>query len=73
MNTKRWIVILAVTMGTVNTFADIDIKQDPKYIELHDSMRHAFNSSDSARFFPAVKTLEDYVLQQGDLHTYYTS
>lgn len=72
MNTKRWIVILAVTMGTVNTFADIDIKQDPKYIELHDSMRHAFNSADSARFFPAVKTLEDYVLQQGDLHTYYT-
>ena len=72
MNTKRWIVILAMMTGTVTTFADIDIKQDPRYIALHDSMRHAFNSADSAQFFPAVKTLEDYVLQKGDLHTYYT-
>ena len=35
-------------------------------------MHHGFNSGDSARFFPAVKRLEDYLLQQGDLHTYYT-
>jgi len=72
MNINRWIVILAVTTGSVSAFAGIDIKQDARYIELHDSMRHAFNSGDSARFFPAVKTLEDYALQKDDLHNYYT-
>ena len=35
-------------------------------------MHHAFNSGDSARFFPALKNLEDYLLAQGDLHAYYT-
>jgi signal transduction histidine kinase len=35
-------------------------------------MHHAFNDADSARFYPAVKKLEDYLLQQNDLHAYYT-
>lgn len=72
MNTKRWIIILVMITGAVTTFAEVDIKQDPRYIALHDSMRHAFNRADSAQFFPTVKTLEDYVLQKGDLHSYYT-
>ena len=49
-----------------------DYKESPEYLALRDSMHHGFNSGDSARFFPAVKRLEDYLLQQGDLHTYYT-
>ena len=70
---NRYIISLVVMMGcTITSLAGIDIKQDAKYIELHDSMRHAFNSADSARFFTAVKNLEDYVLTQGDLHVYYT-
>ena len=35
-------------------------------------MHHAFNDADSARFFPAVKKLEDFLLAQNDLHAYYT-
>ena len=49
-----------------------DYKQDPEYITLRDSMHHAFNDGDSARFFPALKNLQDYLLRQGDTHAYYT-
>lgn len=47
-------------------------KESPRYLQLRDSMHHAFNTGDSARFFTAVTTLQDYLLQQGDLHAYYT-
>ena len=50
----------------------VDYKNDKTYLELRDSMHHAFNDADSARFFPALKNLEDYLLQQNDLHAYYT-
>ncbi|MCR5712584.1 MAG: HAMP domain-containing histidine kinase [Prevotella sp.] len=43
-----------------------------EYLSLRDSMRNAFNTADSARFFVAVKQLEDYLYKQGDLHAYYT-
>ena len=73
MNTNRSLIAFVVMMVfTVTAFASIDYKQDTRYIELHDSMRHAFNSADSAQFFPAVKALEDYLLEQDDLHGYYT-
>ncbi len=49
-----------------------DYKESPEYLALRDSVHHGFNSGDSARFFPAVKRLQDYLLQQGDLHAYYT-
>ncbi len=52
--------------------ATADYKDEPTYIALRDSMRHAFNDADSLRFFAAVTTLEDYLLQQDDLHAYYT-
>jgi signal transduction histidine kinase len=35
-------------------------------------MHHAFNDGDSIRFFPALKALQDYLLEQGDVHAYYT-
>ena len=53
-------------------YAKDDYKQDAEYLALRDSMHHAFNDSDSARFFPALKELENYLLKQGDLHAYYT-
>lgn len=49
-----------------------DYKNEPEYLALRDSMRFAFNDGDSVRFFPALKALEDYLLEKGDLHAYYT-
>jgi len=53
-------------------YAKDDYKQDAEYLALRDSMHHAFNDGDSAKFFPALKELENYLLKQGDLHAYYT-
>jgi len=73
MTIKRWILILALVLVSAGIKADIDdYKQDPTYLALRDSMNNAFNQADSARFFPAVKDLEDYLLEQNDLHAYYT-
>ena len=47
-------------------------KESKEYLTLRDSMHHAFNDADSARFFVAVKKLENYLLKQDDLHAYYT-
>lgn len=52
--------------------AAVDYKQDADYLALRDSLHHAFNDGDSARFFVAVGNLEDYLLGKGDLHAYYT-
>lgn len=49
-----------------------DYKKSSEYIALRDSVHHSFNASDSARFFVAVKNLENYLLKQEDLHEYYT-
>ncbi|MBR5747793.1 MAG: HAMP domain-containing histidine kinase [Prevotella sp.] len=68
------IILLALTMllTTGQAKAADDYKQSAEYLALRDSMHHAFNDADSARFFPALKNLEDYLLKQGDLHAYYT-
>lgn len=67
-------LLLALTLTVcLNTAAQADdYKQKPEYLALRDSMHHAFNDGDSVRFFPALKALEDYLLEQGDLHAYYT-
>ena len=39
---------------------------------MRDSMHHAFNDGDSARFFPAIQNLLTYLEKQNDLHAYYT-
>ena len=49
-----------------------DYKEEPEYKALREAMTHAFNDGDSARFFPALKALQDYLLEQGDTHAYYT-
>jgi signal transduction histidine kinase len=58
--------------GIASASADDGYKTSQEYLALRDSMRHAFNSGDSARFFPALSRLEDYLLKQKDLHAYYT-
>jgi signal transduction histidine kinase len=69
---KFIILILAILLGTSSVKADDDYKTSKEYLTLRDSMRNAFNSGDSARFFPALKNLQDYLLNQDDLHAYYT-
>ena len=73
---KRRLILLAIIMflgiGICSAKAEDDYKNDKRYHELREAMHHAFNEADSARFYPAVKALEDYLLEQGDLHAYYT-
>ena len=69
---KFIILILAILLGTSSVKADDDYKTSKEYLTLRDSMRNAFNSGDSARFFPALNALQDYLLNQDDLHAYYT-
>ena len=50
----------------------VDYSNDATYKELYNAMHHAFNDGDSAKFFPAVKALQQYLLDNKDLHGYYT-
>ena len=72
MNTKTILLALTMLLTTSQAQAADDYKQSPEYLALRDSVHHAFNDADSIRFFPALKRLQDYLLQQGDLHAYYT-
>ena len=69
---KRILLALTMLLTLGQAQAADDYKQSQEFLALRDSMRHAFNDADSARFFPALHKLEDYLLQQGDLHAYYT-
>ena len=72
MSTKTILLALSMLFTLGQAQAADDYKQSPEYLTLRDSMHHAFNDGDSTRFFPAVTRLQDYLLQQGDLHAYYT-
>ncbi len=62
-------LLLSLPLHAVET---PDYQKSQEYISLRDSMRYAFNTGDSAHFFVVVKKLENYLLQQDDLHAYYT-
>ena len=68
------VLLLALTLTVLlhTAAAAQDYQKEPEYLALRDSMHHAFNNGDSARFFPALKALQDYLLKQNDLHAYYT-
>ena len=74
MNIKGVVLIFVASVMTMTMQAGNkdDYKQSSEYIALRDSVHHSFNASDSARFFVAVKSLENYLLKQEDLHEYYT-
>ncbi len=69
---KKMLIAVMLTVGFIPAQASNDYKDLPIYQALRDSMRVAFNDADSARFFPALSRLEDFLLQQNDLHGYYT-
>ena len=69
---KRILIAIMLLVGVLPMKADNDYKETPEYKALVDSMRYGFNMGDSARFFPALSRLEDYLLKQNDLHAYYT-
>jgi signal transduction histidine kinase len=71
MSIKHILLALSLLLAVTSAKAE-DYKQSPEYLALRDSMHHAFNDGDSTRFFPALKALQDYLLEQGDLHAYYT-
>jgi signal transduction histidine kinase len=69
---KTLIGTVFVLLSIVNVYAANDYKETPEYFALRDSMHHAFNAGDSARFFYHVKNLEDFLYEKDDLHAYYT-
>ena len=71
MSIKHVLLALSLLLAVTSAKAE-DYKQSPEYLALRDSMHHALNDGDSTRFFPALKALQDYLLEQGDLHAYYT-
>ena len=70
--TRLFICIAVMLLNIINIHAVNDYKETPEFQALRDSMRHAFNNGDSARFFRHVKILQDYLLDKDDLHAYYT-
>ena len=68
---RRFIYIILL-LAFAQTTVRADYKDSEEFLSKREAMRRAFNEGDSARFFEAVKILEDYLYQQNDLHAYYT-
>ena len=72
-NSRRMVmVIIALMLSVAPSWADSDYKTSPEYISLRNAMHRAFNDADSAKFFRSIQKLKKYLLQQKDLHAYYT-
>ena len=69
---RLFICAFTMLLSIINIHAADDYKETPEYLALRDSMHHAFNDADSARFFRHVKILQNYLLDKEDLHAYYT-
>ena len=70
---KRLLLLLTATLlVSFCKAAESDYKTSEGFLALRDSMYHAFNDGDSARFFPAIKSLLSYLEKQNDPHAYYT-
>ena len=72
MNLRRILLITTLIVGTGAIASSTDQQNDAKYKVLRDSMTHAFNDGDSARFYTHLTNLQNYLLEQDDLHGYYT-
>ena len=60
-------------LGSSTVFAQaVDYSNDKTYQKLYKAMHHAFNDGDSAKFFPAIQALQQYLFDRNDLHSYYT-
>ena len=71
MNIRTIISVLLLALPLA-TPAQTDYQESAEYLALRDSVHHAFNDGDSARFYVNVRHLEDYLQAQNDLHAYYT-
>lgn len=70
---RRLFILLTMTLlAGFCQAAEPDYTTSKEYLALRDSMHHAFNDGDSARFFPAIQNLLTYLEKQNDLHAYYT-
>ena len=69
---RHIIILLLVLTNILYIKAESVAPDDPTYVELRESIRRYFNDADSANFYPALHKLEDYLLEKGDLHAYYT-
>ena len=70
---RRLFILLTMTLlAGFCRAAEPDYTTSKEYLALRDSMHHAFNDGDSARFFPAIQNLLTYLEKQNDLHAYYT-
>ena len=74
MKIKTFLLALSIWLfGSSTVLAQaVDYSNDATYKELYNAMHHAFNDGDSAKFFPAVKALQQYLIDKKDLHGYYT-
>lgn len=73
MKITRILLTIALLLTWTNTTqAVVDYKADAMYKTLRDSMTHAFNDGDSARFYTHLTNLQQYLLKHHDLHGYYT-
>ena len=70
--TRVLLLTLTLTVFLHTTALAQDYKDEPEYKALRETMNRTFNEGDSAKFFPAVKALEDYLLARQDVHGYYT-
>ena len=65
-------VLITLILSTATLQAVSDYKSSTEYRALRDSVHHAFNDGDSARFFASIYQFEQYLINQNDLHAYYT-
>ena len=74
MKIRTFLLALSLwLLGSSTVFAQaVDYSNDKTYQKLYKAMHHAFNDGDSAKFFPAIQALQQYLFDRNDLHSYYT-
>ena len=74
MKIKTYLLALALLfLGCSSMMAQaVDYSNDKAYQTLYDAMHRTFNAGDTTKFFPAIKALQQYLLDKKDLHGYYT-
>ncbi len=71
MSIRRTFLTVLIIFVTATVYA-VDYDNDSVYKVLRDSMHESFNNADEERFARDIRKLEDYLLEQGDMHGYYT-
>ena len=70
---SRIMAVLAGILIYVSARAAVaNYDTDSTYQRLRSAMHESFNNADEERFFVDVRNLEDYLLEKGDMHGYYT-